>query len=151
MGKNGKFPDQEECDLYYDCKDDIAEAVYCKNGLVFDISRPNREKCDYPHKVDCSERPKTQPAPPGLDPKCQRENGYFDVEGDCTNYYNCDNGVPYVFPCAQTLVFDVGAGTCVRVQDKSPAAQNCPRGRPLDRKAWSRPTPFTLTPRTAST
>ena len=59
------------------------------------------------------------------DPKCQRENGYFDVEGDCTNYYNCDNGVPYVFPCAQTLVFDVGAGTCVRVQDKSPAAQNC--------------------------
>merc|ERR1712200_183848 len=97
MGKNGKFPDQEECDLYYDCKDDIAEAVYCKNGLVFDISRPNREKCDYPHKVDCSERPKTQPAPPGLDPKCQRENGYFDVEGDCTNYYNCDNNCQDIF------------------------------------------------------
>merc|ERR1711997_599627 len=49
---NGFFPDPEQCDLYYECIDNIPEAKLCPDGLLFEDGNPNQEKCDYPFNVE---------------------------------------------------------------------------------------------------
>merc|ERR1712079_927973 len=34
---NGFFPDPEQCDLYYECIDNIPEAKLCPDGLLFEV------------------------------------------------------------------------------------------------------------------
>ena len=53
---NGFFPDPEQCDLYYECIDNIPEAKLCPDGLLFEDGNPNQEKCDYPFNVECGDR-----------------------------------------------------------------------------------------------
>lgn len=53
----GFFPDPEECDLYYICSRGQYEERLCPDGLVFDDSDPNRERCVIPANIDCSDRP----------------------------------------------------------------------------------------------
>ena len=50
----------------------------------------------------------------------------------CTKYWNCDNGIPYEFPCAQTLFFDIGTGTCERKDALSKVAQKCEAVKAVD-------------------
>merc|ERR1712154_426598 len=38
---NGKFRDQEQCDLFYICRKEVATIEYCPEGLLFDDSIPN--------------------------------------------------------------------------------------------------------------
>ena len=54
--KNGFFPDAEQCDLYYECVDNIPEPKLCPDGLLFESGNPNYEKCDYPFNIDCGDR-----------------------------------------------------------------------------------------------
>ncbi len=54
--KNGFFADLEQCDLYYECVDDLPEPKLCPDGLLFEDGNPNHEKCDYPFNVDCGAR-----------------------------------------------------------------------------------------------
>lgn len=53
---NGFFPDLEQCDLYYECVDNIPDAKLCPDGLLFEDHNPNQEKCDYPFNVKCGTR-----------------------------------------------------------------------------------------------
>ena len=53
---NGFFPDPEQCDLYYECIDNVPEAKLCPDGLLFEDGNPNQEKCDYPFNVECGSR-----------------------------------------------------------------------------------------------
>lgn len=53
---NGFFPDPEQCDLYYECIDNVPEAKLCPDGLLFEDGNPNQEKCDYPFNVECNDR-----------------------------------------------------------------------------------------------
>jgi len=39
---NGFFPDPEQCDLYYECVDNIPEAKLCPDGLLFEDGNPNQ-------------------------------------------------------------------------------------------------------------
>lgn len=55
---NGYFPDAEQCDKYYDCRDGKLEEKLCPDGLVFNDFSPQHEKCDLPFGIDCSKRPK---------------------------------------------------------------------------------------------
>ena len=55
---NGYFPDAEQCDKYYDCRDGKFTEKLCPDGLVFNDFSPQHEKCDLPFGIDCTKRPK---------------------------------------------------------------------------------------------
>merc|ERR1719481_1523378 len=88
---NGKFPDERQCDKYYICKKNVPEVNYCEEGLLFDYTVPNREKCVLPHNVDCGARDRVQEVTPGIDPRCPKANGIFDFDDPtvCDKYINC--------------------------------------------------------------
>ena len=69
---NGLFADAEQCDLYYTCEDNIAAPELCEDGLLFDDSNRNRERCKLPHGVDCGAREFVQEPQAGIDPRCPR-------------------------------------------------------------------------------
>ena len=54
--KNGFFPDPEQCDLYYECVNDVAVLKLCPDGLMFDDSTTIDALCDYPFNVECGDR-----------------------------------------------------------------------------------------------
>lgn len=55
---NGYFPDAEQCDKYYDCRDNKITEKLCPDGLVFNDFSPQHEKCDLPFGIDCLKRHK---------------------------------------------------------------------------------------------
>lgn len=55
---NGYFPDAEQCDKYYDCRDNKITEKLCPDGLVFNDFSPQHEKCDLPFGIDCAKRSK---------------------------------------------------------------------------------------------
>ncbi|KAH0537194.1 hypothetical protein KQX54_000633, partial [Cotesia glomerata] len=57
LESNGYFPDREQCDKYYDCRDGQFTEKLCPDGLVFNDFSPQHEKCDLPFGVDCTRRP----------------------------------------------------------------------------------------------
>jgi len=124
---NGRFRDEIQCDKYYLCEKGIATEVLCDDGLVFDDSQSNRERCKLPHDIDCKSRPELQPRDPEADPRCERANGIFNHvdESVCNRYTNCANGVYYDLPCPPTLIFDITKGTCVRREALSAEARRC--------------------------
>ncbi len=128
--RNGRFADPEQCDLYYLCKDGIAEPMLCPDGQLFDYSNRNRESCKLPHGVDCGKREFVQEPTPGLDERCPRANGIFDHLDDdvCDKFYTCDKGEVYEYSCAAPLVFDNQVGACVRRAELSPEAKRCGTG-----------------------
>jgi len=124
---NGKFPDPRQCDKYYICKKGVAEVQYCLEGLLFDYSIPNREKCVLPHNVNCGDRDLVQEVTVGIDPRCPKANGIFNFDDPavCDRYLNCDKGVAFEMPCPAPLLFDISIGTCVRSDDLSEVAKRC--------------------------
>lgn len=54
--KNGQFEDPVQCDKFYECKEGVATAKLCPDGLVFDPLNRKINKCDQPFSVDCGER-----------------------------------------------------------------------------------------------
>ncbi len=124
---NGRFPDPEQCDKYYICKKGEAEEILCPEGLLFDNSIPNREKCVLPHNVDCGAREFVQDRAPGSDPRCEKANGVFNHDDPrvCNKYLNCDKGVAFEMPCPDPLYFDVEIGGCVRQENLSEYAKRC--------------------------
>merc|ERR1712038_2050028 len=124
---NGLFADAEQCDLYYHCEDGRSDAILCADGLLFDDSIRNHEKCVLPHGVNCKGREYVQARQEGIDDRCERANGMFDHEDPtvCDRFYTCDNGTVHEMPCIPTLVFDVAIGSCVRPEEASKDAKKC--------------------------
>ena len=54
--KNGLFADPEQCDLYHVCVDGVATAELCPDGLLFDDTERNKERCKLPYTVECGNR-----------------------------------------------------------------------------------------------
>merc|ERR1711983_419033 len=127
---NGLFADPEQCDLYYVCEDNVSRPELCEDGLLFDDSNRNKERCVLPHGVDCGKREFVQEPQAGIDPRCPRANGIFDHEdpSECGKFYLCDKGVAHEMPCTSTLSFDVSIGSCVREEELSPEARRCDTG-----------------------
>lgn len=125
--QNGLFADREQCDLYYVCSHGEAEALLCDDGLLFDTTIRNRERCVMPHGVDCGERIYVQEPQEGIDARCPRANGVFDHDDPdvCNKFYQCADGVPHEIACASPLLFDSVVGTCVQQADLSLDAKIC--------------------------
>ncbi|KAJ8682726.1 hypothetical protein QAD02_018518 [Eretmocerus hayati] len=109
---NGYFPDAEQCDKYYDCRDGKLHEKLCPDGLVFNDFSPEHEKCDLPFGIDCSKRPKLQTPIPSLN--CPRLHGYFGHEDptNCNTFYYCVDGKYNKIECSQGLVFSPKTGIC---------------------------------------
>lgn len=56
--ESGLFPDKEQCDKYYECKNGTAVEQLCVDGLVYNQDSKRFGKCDQPFNVDCDGRPK---------------------------------------------------------------------------------------------
>jgi len=85
---NGLFADKEQCDLYYHCEDGQSESILCPDGLLFDDSIRNHEKCVLPHGVDCGNREFVQAKQDGIDERCERAYGMFDHEDPAGMYFS---------------------------------------------------------------
>ncbi|XP_032677823.1 protein obstructor-E-like [Odontomachus brunneus] len=109
---NGYFPDAEQCDKYYDCRDSKITEKLCPDGLVFNDFSPQHEKCDLPFGIDCSKRPKLQKPQPS--PHCPRMHGYFAHEDtrNCNTFYYCVEGKYNMITCPDGLVFSEKTGIC---------------------------------------
>merc|ERR1712154_25751 len=139
---NGLFADKEQCDLYYHCEDGISESILCPDGLLFDDSIRNHEKCVLPHGVDCGAREFVQASDEAK--KCGGEGGdesgtkLKTVEGftcpgkeqigpqgllqahpifphphDCQFFFTCFFGKdPNKFGCPKGEVFNAESLTC---------------------------------------
>jgi len=130
---NGRFRDEEQCDLFYTCRNNVAMAEFCPEGLVFDDSTPNREHCAIPQKVDCGNRLYVQEPSEEKDPRCERANGVFNHPDEtvCDKYIQCGSGNAFEQPCPTSLIFDVGAGQCTREKDATLDARICPEEKVL--------------------
>lgn len=54
--KSNQYPDKTQCDKFYVCDDGVSTTKYCPDGLVFDPSNKQINKCDQPFNVDCGDR-----------------------------------------------------------------------------------------------
>ena len=103
-------PDPEQCDRYAECSPHGEKTFkLCPDGLALSLQKG---LCDYPVKVDCTDRPLLQsPAGQG---NCIRENGNFALpaEVSCSKYVDCREGIGYVQSCGAGAVFDEVLG-CV--------------------------------------
>lgn len=52
------FPDPEQCDRYFECKNGVPKQFDCPDGLVFDKNITRANKCDVPFNVKCGKRTK---------------------------------------------------------------------------------------------
>lgn len=132
--KNGLFPDPEQCDLFYECVDEVASANYCEDGLLFDYSQVNHERCKLPSEMaaigsDCGDRIYVQePAEDIVDvDKCPHSNGFFNHPDPtvCDKFIRCDKGRAFELGCAPPLIFDVKIGSCAFEDQVSAYARIC--------------------------
>ena len=127
--QDGKFRDDDYCDLYYVCQNREAKYMWCPDGKGWDDSSDHatRWRCNFLVGVECDTRKKLQPVEASVDERCERANGANNHNDPnvCDKYIQCEEGYAYELPCAQTLVFDAGVGTCVRLAERSDAARRC--------------------------
>ncbi|CAG0923057.1 unnamed protein product [Notodromas monacha] len=114
---DGFFADAFECDRYYECRGNKISEKVCKDGLVFNDYSVKFGRCDFPFNVDCTDRPKLQPAQPS--PNCPRSNGYFAHPDpkECTKFFFCSDGVDNPITCPGGLIFDPKKGQCAWPED----------------------------------
>jgi len=104
--------DSEQCDKFYDCgtSGKLTERL-CDDGFVFSLAI---NQCDYPHNVNCSNRPHLQPTK-STNPQCPRMNGFyaFPWSESCSKFYHCLEGSAYEKNCPEGVIFDDTKGACV--------------------------------------
>lgn len=115
--KNGYYPDDIQCDLYYHCYGGAAEQKLCPDGLVFDDVNSSHERCDIPVNVDCGERKELQQPKPTKG--CPRQNGiyrHWDTQV-CDKFVNCVDGKPNEQACPPGLIYDDVKSNCAWPSD----------------------------------
>jgi len=103
-------PDPGQCDRYAECSPHGEKTFkLCPDGLALSLQKG---LCDYPVKVDCTDRPLLQS--PSGEGHCIRKNGNFPLpaEVSCSKYVDCREGEGYVQSCGAGAVFDEVLG-CV--------------------------------------
>jgi len=104
--------DKEQCDKYYLCtKSGKLLDRLCDDGFVYSLEI---SQCDYPHNVNCSERPILQPTT-SIHPNCPRSNGFypFPASISCQQFYHCLEGQAYEKTCPEGVIFDPSKGSCI--------------------------------------
>lgn len=80
----GNMPDQENCQSYFTCKDDIIVRFQCPDKHLFD---EDLHTCNDYRKVFCGNRPTNEY---GNDPCVGQSNGWYaDYGNQCRSYFLC--------------------------------------------------------------
>ncbi|OXA58807.1 protein obstructor-E [Folsomia candida] len=110
--KSYSIGDSDQCDKYYSCTKagQLADRL-CDDGFVYSLEI---SACDYPHNVNCSERPLLQPTK-STHPNCPRSNGFyaFPAATSCQSFYHCLEGQAYEKTCPEGVIFDPSKGSCI--------------------------------------
>ncbi|CAH2057835.1 unnamed protein product, partial [Iphiclides podalirius] len=111
--KSGQYPDDKQCDRFWDCKAGKAADNFCPDGLVYNPTQTRSiHKCDYPFDVECGNRTLLQSPQPSA--KCPRRNGLFAHPDPtfCDIYYDCVDGVAKEIKCTDGAQLDEQPPVC---------------------------------------
>ncbi|XP_052737182.1 mucin-2-like [Bicyclus anynana] len=109
---DGFYAVASNCDVYVECKSDIAIQHTCPDGLHFNsnASWPDYP-CGYPSEVKCKAGDVVQEPRPTNE--CPHRNGFFPpLNGDCGSYLVCHAGVAILNHCPPGLVFNFEKDVC---------------------------------------
>jgi hypothetical protein len=118
------FPKADNCSEFYQCSGGVLFTLRCQEDLYYCAEK---EYCDYIDNCDysnCKLNPDNKtlhdsPIAEGTAfvPECPDQvdkNVTFIVNPEnCSNYYECDNGVPVLMECPDTLYFCIEKEACV--------------------------------------
>lgn len=113
---NGIFPSSNQCSSFLRCSSGTANVEYCPNGTHFSAQRkqclePCEAKCDSTY--DCfttsSSRGTISTTQPSV---CLESDGFYPVVNDCSSFYSCSNGRPYLVKCPEGLHYSVEYEVC---------------------------------------
>ena len=125
--EDGKYPvflpNPTNCSTYYMCSHGVPYLYSCPNHLEFN-SRTNT--CDFSWRAGCTETEgtaqvkKVLPSGPvkasSSSEECPAKDGKYPVflpnPSDCSTYYMCSHGVPYLYSCPDHLEFNSRTNTC---------------------------------------
>lgn len=91
-----RFPDPQNCSLYYQCENGEKVSKACPEHLYYDNVN---QICDFPNNVDCKQ-------------KC-KEGEKQQHECQCNKYYECINGQQVLKTCPNGQYFDRKKKICV--------------------------------------
>ncbi|XP_035223247.1 fibrillin-3-like isoform X2 [Stegodyphus dumicola] len=113
----GLFPMPGSCTAFFSCLNYTSYISQCPEGLHFNAEEllcqePCDARCDL--TIDCKSTPSTETSilPSSTPSICIDEYGMYPVDGDCTSFYQCSNGRPYIVKCPKGLHFSVEQETC---------------------------------------
>ena len=123
---DGKYPvflpNPANCSTYYMCSNGVPYLYSCPGDLEFNSVT---NTCDFSWRAGCKEIDETARTP-GLpsrpvktavsDESCPAKDGKYPVflpnPSDCSTYYMCSNGVPYLYSCPADLEFNSRRHVC---------------------------------------
>ncbi|XP_069688041.1 uncharacterized protein [Periplaneta americana] len=136
------IPNPDNCDSYYECDNMVPILMSCPPDLYF---CSEKSTCSWLWDKDCShsdckilgrnldvssihEAKADQPVckPPGQSPDVD----YYPNPENCSNYYECDNGLLHDMQCPQGLVFCSEKSACTWSWDKECAFVDCIKQEP---------------------
>jgi len=117
---DGHYQVDCDCGSFYQCAHGKpTEIIECPDGLLFNEST---ERCDWPPNVTCKpcdQAPEQIPTTASPEVELETPNsdycddGYYQVNCDCTSFYQCVNGSPTEsITCPEGLLFDVAKTYC---------------------------------------
>lgn len=113
---NSFLPSDESCSLYFKCINSVAYLLSCPLEQYFNSAIG---RCDLAGNVECDDDfsttlEPTRSPPPGPNVNCDGTNefDYLPSPVDCSKYYQCVGGDPFLLSCPRGLYFSVELRSC---------------------------------------
>ncbi|PSN39605.1 hypothetical protein C0J52_06910 [Blattella germanica] len=107
------FPHPYDCEWFFHCSNGVAYCKVCPSGLHWN---PTLNTCDWPGQAGCTSSPSTGcPKPEEFKcpvPQPSYEIYYSDYSSNCSNFYQCSNGVVIKMSCPSGTRFDSTLQVC---------------------------------------
>ncbi|XP_055705483.1 probable chitinase 10 [Phlebotomus papatasi] len=112
--------DTMNCEKYYICANGIPYQHHCAPGVHWDYIH---NQCDYPGKAFCYEKGDNnveEPEEPEITepeedeplPDCTGEQKFFPYPEDCSKYYICIGGSPFIMSCPSNYYWNAPRFQC---------------------------------------
>ncbi|GAB0090135.1 hypothetical protein DMENIID0001_048240 [Sergentomyia squamirostris] len=116
--------DTSNCEKYYICANGIPYQHHCAPGVHWDYIH---NQCDFPGKAFCYEKgdnnvdePEQEEPEPEQDieeediPDCTGDQKFFPYPEDCSKYYICIGGSPFIMSCPSNYYWNAPRFQCDR-------------------------------------
>ncbi|XP_013774373.1 uncharacterized protein LOC106459308 [Limulus polyphemus] len=111
---SGLFPHPTKCNLFIHCSNYIPHTKECPSILHFN---PRLRVCDWPWIAGCGHntnisKPDPEPEIPDDKVICDCDCCFLPVQGDCSAYIRCEEGIAYPGRCRGNLLFNKDVENC---------------------------------------